>query len=247
MITVCILLKDGARTLAETLDSVRSFNEIIVLDNGSTDESKKIATSYPNVRWMESSFIGFGPLRNVASALASNDWILALDADEVISQELLKEINALHKDPKSVYSIPRDNYYNGKHIKGCGWYPDRVIRLYNRKETRYSDSQVHESVIAQKVEPLHSPILHTPFQTTADFLAKMQHYSTLFAKQYAGKKKSSPIKAFFHSLFAFFRSYFLRSGWRLGAEGFIISLYNSNTVYYKYLKLYEENYFNIIK
>jgi glycosyltransferase involved in cell wall biosynthesis len=241
MITVCILLKDGAETLRNTLDSVAHFREVIVLDTGSTDESKAIATSYPNVRFIERPFIGFGPLRNEASTLASNDWIFALDADEVVSKDLAQEIEALQKNPKSVYSIPRDNYYNGKHIKGCGWHPDRVLRLYHRKSTRYSDALVHESLLPLREEFLRSPLLHTPFRTTTEFLAKMQHYSTLFAEQHAGQKKSSFVKAFFHSLFAFFRSYFLRGGWKLGAEGFIISLYNSNSVLYKYLKLSEEN------
>jgi glycosyltransferase involved in cell wall biosynthesis len=242
MITVCILAKNSASTLRKTLDSTRSFPEVILLDNGSTDETIQIANSYPNVKVVERPFTGFGALRNKAATFATHDWILALDTDEALSPPLLEEIHALSLDPSTVYSMPRHNFYNGKHIKGCGWYPDRVIRLYNRRATRYSDADVHESVKSSglTVKPLKEPILHTPFRSTAEFLAKMQHYSTLYARQHCSKKKSSPLKAVGHSTFAFLRSYFLQGGFLLGAEGFIVSLYSSNTVFYKYIKLWEE-------
>ncbi|MDE3045625.1 MAG: glycosyltransferase family 2 protein [Verrucomicrobiota bacterium] len=244
MITVCILAKNSAQTLERTLDSVRSFSEVILLDNGSTDETLSIARRYANVKVVQHSFIGFGSLRNKAAQLASHDWILALDTDEVCSPALLTELSALTLDPQIVYSIPRHNFYNGKHIKGCGWFPDRVFRLYHRKMTHYSPVEVHEAVITDglSTRPLHSPILHTPFRSTAEFLSKMQLYSTLFAQQHARKRSSSLLKAFFRSLYTFFRCYFFQRGFLLGREGFIVSLYNSNSTFYKYLKLWEKNH-----
>lgn len=243
MISVCILAKNSSSTIKDTLDSVQSFSEVIVLDNGSTDSTIEIAKNYPNVKIFHSPFLGFGPMRNKAAGFASNDWILALDTDEVISSDLLSEISSLSPDPHTIYSISRDNYYNGKHIKGCGWSPDRVIRLYNRKITNYSNAEVHESVLANDLhlQYLKSPLIHTPFRSTSEFLAKMQHYSTLFARQYTGKRRSSLLKAIFHSSFAFIRCYLFQKGILFGAEGLIISLYHSNTVFYKYLKLLEEN------
>lgn len=243
MITVCILSKNSAATIAQTLDSVQTFPEVLVLDNGSTDQTIAIAKNYPNVKVVEAPFTGFGPLRNQLANLAAHDWIFALDTDEVVSAALLAEIRALQLDPQQVYTIPRDNYYHGKHIRGCGWYPDRVIRLYHRKKTAYSNAPVHESVQTDSVAVIRltAPIQHTPFRSTAEFLAKMQQYSSLFATQYKQQRKSSVYKAFFHSAYAFFRSYFFQKGFLLGSEGFIISLYNSNTVFYKYLKLWEEN------
>jgi len=243
MITVCILSKNSAETIRDALDSVKSFSEVLILDNGSTDNTLEIAKSYPNVRIFETPFVGFGPLRNHAAKLATHDWILALDTDESLPSALLEEINSLNLDPQIAYSMPRNNYYNGKHITGCGWSPDRVIRLYHRGQTEYSDSQVHESVNKENItlKRLKSPISHIPFRTTAEFLSKMQNYSSLFAKQYQGKRKSSIGKALFRSFFAFFRFYIIQRGFLLGAEGLIISLYNSNTVFYKYLKLWEKN------
>lgn len=241
MISVCILTKNSAVTLRATLESVKTFSEVLLLDNGSTDDTLSIAKSFSNVRICQAPFIGFGPMRNQAAELAAYDWILALDSDEILSPSLIQEISTLKLEPKSAYLIPRHNFYNGKRIKGCGWDPEAVVRLYHRKTTTFSDAPVHESLITKNVQivALKSPFLHTPYRSTADFLAKMQHYSTLFAQQYQGKKRSSFGKAVGHGLFAFFKSYFLKRGWMCGKEGFIISFYNGNTAFYKYLKLAE--------
>lgn len=241
MISVCILTKNSASTLKATLDSVQSFSEVIVLDNGSTDETCKLAESYPNVRIYKTPFIGFGALRNKAAELASHDWILSLDSDEVLSPSFSRELSSLILDEKIGYFFPRHNYYNGKRIRGCGWDPEQIARLYHRKSAKFSEVLVHEALVAERFAKLKSPLLHTPYRSTADFLAKMQHYSTLFAEQCRGKKKSSFTKALIHGFYAFFRSYFLQKGIFCGAEGFIISYYNANTTFYKYLKLAEIN------
>ncbi len=241
VICVCILTKNSAATLPATLDSVRQFPEVLILDNGSKDETLDIAKMYPNVRIEKSPFLGFGPLKNWAASLAKYDWILSLDSDEVLSLALQQEIKALSLDPTLTYQIPRHNYYNGKRIRGCGWDPEKVARLYNRKSVSFANVQVHESLIAPHVSSLNSPLLHTPYRSTADFLAKMQHYSTLFALQHRGKKKSSHAKALGHAFFAFFRSFILKRGCFCGWEGFVISIYNANTAFYKYVKLWEAN------
>ncbi len=237
MISVCILTKNASATLRKTLESVRSFPEVAILDNGSTDDTCAIASTFPNVVIHHSPFIGFGPLRNHLARLASHDWILALDSDEVLSPQLIEELHHLKLDPNLAYLLPRHNYYNNRRIRGCGWENEAVARLYHRDLARFSESQVHESLQASALQKLRHPLLHTPYRTTSDFLAKMEHYSTLFAQQNRGKKKSSLTKAMIHAAYAFFRSYILKRGIFCGSEGFLISLYNANTTFYKYIKL----------
>lgn len=241
MISVCILTKNSAATLKATLDSIQSFPEVIILDTGSSDETLAIAKNYSNVQIAESPFIGFGPLKNKATSLASHDWILTIDSDEVLSPNLVTEIKNQTLNPLLAYRIPRYNFYNGKRIRGCGWGGEQIARLFHRQHAKYSEDQVHESLVAKQFFSLRSPLYHTPYRSTADFLAKMQHYSTLFAEQNQNKKRSSLGIALAHAIFAFFRSYILKRGITGGKEGFIISFYNANTTFYKYLKLAEKN------
>lgn len=243
MISVTILTKNSEKYIREVLEALKTFQEVIVLDTGSKDHTIEIAKSFPNVVLHERAFTGFGHCHNLASSLATNDWILSVDSDEIVSNELLHEIHSLTLNPQAIYSISRHNYYRGKFIKGCGWYPDRVLRIYNRKVTQFSDALVHESIMKKDLEIifLKKPIYHFPYETTNDFLTKMQHYSSLFAKQYHGKKKSSTLKALSHGLFAFLKSYFLQRGFLLGGQGFEISAYNGITSFYKYLKLRDLN------
>ncbi len=241
-ITVTILTKNSQKHLHKVLDALHAFDEILVYDTGSTDNTMSIAKNYSNVTLHEGPFIGFGPVHNSASSLARHDWILSIDSDEVATPELVKELSALQLDKICVYSVWRQNYYNGRWIRWCGWYPDRQVKLYNRQQTHFSDAQVHESVIVNgfKVVQLNSPVQHYPYENTTDFLNKMQNYSTLYAKQAKGKR-SSLTKAVTHGLFAFVKSYILKKGFLGGREGFIISVYNGNTAFYKYLKLIDVN------
>lgn len=241
-ISVCILTKNAEKTIESTLRALILFEEVIVLDNGSTDGTIQKSKAYANVRLFEVPFIGFGPLRNQASSLAKNDWIFALDADEIPSLGLLEEIRHLNLDTEVVYSISRHNFYKNKHIKGCGWSPDRVVRLYSKSKTAYQNAAVHESVCTQNrsIQALQFPLLHTPYTVVSDFLRKMDLYSHLFAQQNRGRKVNFAT-ALLHGFAAFFKSYVLKKGFLDGMEGFEISFYNANTCFYKYLKLREIN------
>ncbi len=239
-ISVTILTKNAEKNLEKTLESVKNFSDIIILDNGSTDNTLAIAERYPHVRIFKSSFIGFGPLHNLASSYALYDWIFSIDSDEVLSEALFDEITALQLEEKLVYSCPRKNFYQGRHVKGCGWGTDRVVRLFNRHFFSFSQDQVHEKVMAPRISMvnLKKPLLHTPYHSVSDFLRKMQLYSDLFAEQ--SHRKSSPLIALGHGFMAFFKSYILKKGLFDGYAGFLISAYNGHTAFYKYLKLYEK-------
>lgn len=242
-ISVTILTKNSSKYLPDVLDSLKAFDEVLIYDNGSKDQTLEIACQYPNVRIILGTFKGFGPTHNLASKGAKHDWILSIDSDEIVTPEMKDEISNLQLKEECVYSFPRNNYFNGKFIRWCGWYPDRQYRLYNRTKTCFTEAQVHESIIIDKMRhvPLKSPLIHYSYDTIADFLSKMQSYSHLFAEQNLGKKSSSPLKAVAHGWFAFFKSYILKKGFMGGYEGFVISAYNGHTAFYKYLKLYEAN------
>lgn len=242
-VTVTVLTKNSQKYLNEVLSALALFDEVVVCDTGSKDNTLEIAKRFPNVVIYERPFIGFGPTHNIASSLAKNDWILSVDSDEIVTQPLAEEIQQLALTRGSVYSFPRHNEYREKWIRWCGWHPDRQIRLYNRLDTKFTDAQVHEAVDASCLNKvsLSSPLRHYSYANVHDFLEKMQTYSTLFAQQYQGKKSSSLGKAISHGLYTFFKSYFLKRGFMGGQEGFEISLYNANTAFYKYLKLAEAN------
>jgi len=234
MISVTILAKNSGRTLRQVLASLSFFEEVIVADTGSTDDTKEIAASFPNVRLIDLAFTGFGPTHNAASALAKHDWVFSLDSDEVLPLALQEEILSLSLQPKTVYSVARKNFYRDKWVWSCGWWPDRVVRIYNRKETSFSNVPVHEAIITTgfKVVSLQNPLHHTPFLSVSDFLQKLDRYTTLAAQ---GKTASSSAP-FFHGVAAFFKSYIIKRGVFQGSLGFEISLYNALSSYYKYLK-----------
>lgn len=244
-ISAVILTKNSQRLLFEVLQSLKELDEVIILDNGSNDDTLKIAQSFANVKICKHDFIGFGKLKQLGSKLAKNDWILSIDSDEIASKDLIDEI--LHYPLKNdfCYSYDVKNYFNGRHIRSCGWYPDRFCGVYNRKNADFDDSEVHEKIVALdselKVIPLKGYISHFPYDNTNDFLNKMQKYTTLYAKDFCNKKQSSPLKALVHSLWCFIKNYFFQKGFLEGYEGFVIASYNAQTAFWKYIKLYEAN------
>ncbi|MCX2717910.1 glycosyltransferase [Helicobacter sp. MIT 21-1697] len=240
-ISVTILVKNAQETMRECLESLQSFDEIILLDNGSTDDTLSIAQSFSNVKIYESEFIGFGALKNLAISYAKHDWILSIDSDEVLESDTLALIESLTLDSHTIYALPRKNLYNGEWIKACGWYPDYVWRLFNKTFTRFNDNFVHESVIipknAHKLK-LSSGIKHYAYDNIAHLLEKLQRYSSLWAEQNT-HKHSSPFKALTHGFWTFLRDYFLKKGIFYGYKGFVISLCNGLGTFFKYMKLYE--------
>jgi len=241
-ISVTILTKNSAASLVECLTALEAFSEVVIVDTGSTDETISIASGFRNVILYQHPFIGFGPMKNIAVDRASNDWILSVDSDEVVTTELVDELLSLKLDDNVVYMMARDNYYHRRLIRGCGWENDRVERLFNRQSTGYNDKQVHEGLAMSgnlKTELLTGRLKHYPYDNASQLLHKMQHYSTLWAEDQRGRKKASPLKALFYGVLTFLKSYLLKQGWRYGYEGLLISVSNANGVFYKYIKLYE--------
>ena len=244
-ITVTMLVKNAERCLAETLNALASFNEVLLLDNGSTDNTLAIAARYSNVTLHHHPFDGFGNMKNRAAALARNDWILNIDSDEIITPELLAAIQQADlTQPENIYALNRINHYQRRPITGCGWSPDIIPRLYNRNHTQYNHRAVHEAlIIPQGIRPqlLQGNLNHYTYDSIEALISKMQQYSSLYAEQNAGQKTSSPLAALMHGAWSFIRSYLLKSGWKHGADGLTICLTQAAGSYYKYAKLNERN------
>lgn len=242
-ISVTVLTYNSQEHLKKTLSSLKDFQQVIVLDSGSTDQTEQISSQFSNVSFHLHPFEGFGQQHNHALTLCKYDWILSIDSDEILTRELIEEIKNLKLENNQIYTISRKNYFKGRWISGCGWYPDRVKRLFNKNQTQFSDDKVHESLLEKNlhIQHLKEHIIHYPYSNYRQFLIKMERYCYFFALQNKGIKTSSPFKAFSRALYTFFKSYFLKHGFLNGFEGFFISLYNAETVWHKYIQLYELN------
>ena len=228
--------------MGDTLNSLASFNDVVVYDNGSIDGTQDLARKYENVNLVEGKFFGFGETKKIASEYAKNDWILSLDADEVLSEEFTLKLKKMTLKDKSVYKINRVNFYKETEVRHC-WGSDSIVRVYNRKQTNYNSSKVHELVEIDGLDvfQIDEVVRHYPYQNISQFIIKLDRYSTLFAEDKVGKKKSTPLKAFLNSSFSFFKTYFLKRGFLDGSAGLIIAFSHMATNFYKYMKLYEMN------
>lgn len=243
-ITFVMIVKNGSNTLKSTLEALKQWPHVLVVDTGSTDSTLEMAQGFKNVILKQIPFEGFGKTRNRATSFSPTDWVFHIDADELVTQKLTQELKHLALDPQKVYQVLRDNYFLNKQMKGCsGWYPDPVIRLFNRNHFAYGNEAVHEKLVCQKTDviSLKGHLLHTPYQNFHQMLSKMNHYSELFAQN--SSKQVSMWSPYVHGGFAFIKSYFFKLGFTQGYRGLILSKYIADTAFYKYLKLVEKKYF----
>jgi len=242
-ISAVIIVKNGASTIKNTLDALLEFEDVVVYDNGSDDGTQDICRKYNNVNLIEGEFLGFGPTKNKAASFAKNDWIVIIDSDEVIDDELLNTFKTKILDKNTVYILNFHAYYKDIQIKHCGWNNQKIKRVYNKKSTRFNDNMVHENIIDNNMntELLNGNIKHYSYNSISDFIIKTDRYAKLFAKENKGKKYSNPFIAFIKGTFTFFKTYIIRLGFLDGYAGLLISISNANGAYYKYLMLYEVN------
>ena len=242
-ISAVLITKNAEATISLTLNSLKEFSEVIVLDTGSDDRTLEICKRFGNVEVYETGFAGFGNAKNKAAELTKNDWILSIDADEVISNELISSLKKETLELGNVYKWKRVNYYREKRIRFSGWGREYVTRLYNKKQTAFNQKLVHESVETKnlKIKTLKGYLLHYSYLSISDFVIKRDLYSELFAIEYKSKRKSSPFKAILKSIFNFFNTFIVRLGCLDGYRGLLIATSNAQVTFMKYLKLYEAN------
>ncbi|WP_457749255.1 glycosyltransferase family 2 protein [Sulfurimonas sp.] len=242
-ISAVVLAKNNEATIQKTLQSLREFEDVVVYDNGSTDKTMEIAKQFSKVNLVQGEFKGFGWSKNQAAGFAKNDWILIIDSDEVIDDTLKKTLQQKKLDTHTVYILNFRAFYKNIEVKHCGWNNQKIKRLYNKTVTKYNDNDVHEDIITEGLhtEILDGNVLHYSYQSIEQFVNKANTYSTLFAKNNAGKKHSSPSKAFFNGAYSFIKTYFFKQGFRDGYVGLVIAYSHMVTNFYKYIKLYELN------
>ena len=238
-ISVTILTKNSSRYIEACLSSVADFDEVVILDNGSTDNTLEIAARFANVKIFKSEFIGFGPLKNLAQSHTNHEWVLSIDSDEVLTPELYQAIRKTSLDDQYIYGFNRLNHFKGKPVRCCGWDKDTVKRLYNKTHTQFDNAQVHESLQMQglTLKLIQGNLLHYSYDSVEELIDKLQKYSTLWAEQNYQKKTANMFKATYKSIFAFLKNYVLQKGFLHGNVGMLISVCSAFGVFAKYTKL----------
>lgn len=246
--SVVIVVKNEERNIGDALNSVKDFEDIVVLDAFSTDSTVDICNRYP-VRIYQQEWLGYARQKQAAINYAERQWVLLLDADERVTPGLKEEIsnillNREGSGPLGFY-IPRKNFFLGRWIKHGGWWPDYTIRLFRKDSAYIEEREVHEKVIIRgPTGYLKNPLAHYTYRNISDYIKKMDDYSTLAAKDVLSKnpRLSTPsliFKMMVRPVFTFFRMYILRQGFRDGIHGLILALLYSFYTFLKYLKAWE--------
>jgi glycosyltransferase involved in cell wall biosynthesis len=242
-LTVTVITYNEAAHIQEVLDSVAWADEILVVDSGSTDSTADLARTR-GARVVVREWPGYSAQKNFAADSASHDWILSVDADERVTQELATEIRELlGKGPSATgYRIRRVSHYLGRWIRTTDWYPDYQLRLYDRRVGRWNGRRIHESVQLRDGRPamLQGELQHYAYRDIPHHLKTIDAYTTLAADQWHEQgRRTNPIGLALHPPAAFLRNYVLRGGFRDGTAGLIISILNSYYVFLTLAKLWE--------
>lgn len=239
-LSVTVITKNEANFIRACLDSVRWADEIIVVDSGSTDGTVEICREYTD-KILLTDWPGPGAQRNRAAALATNGWVLALDADEYLTPELEGEIRAvIAGDPEpAAFKMARLSSYCGRYMRHSGWWPDYIVRLYRRDRARFNAELIHDHLVVDgPVGALKSHLMHEAFEDLEDVLQKVNHYSSDGARVMHGRGRRAGLStAILHGFWSFFHTYVVRVGFLDGREGFMLAVSNAEGTYYKYLKL----------
>jgi len=242
MVSVAIITKNEEANIGDCLESVKWADEIIVVDSGSDDGTADICERY-GVRFYTEPWKGFSAQKNSAIEKATKGWILSLDADERVTPELREEITALCESElaKDGFFIPRKNFFLGRWIRHCGWYPDYTLRLIRRGKGSFGDREVHESLsVRGDTGYLKHPMEHYTYKTISDYLKRLDRYSTLAARELLKEKRRYGVHhTVFRPLYTFFHMYIIRLGFLDGYFGFMLSILYSFYTFSKYIKLRE--------
>lgn len=240
-LSVIIIAYNEEKNIANAIQSALIISDdIVVVDSFSNDRTSEIASQL-GARVIQQKFLGYAEQKNFAAEHAKNDFVLSLDADEVISEQLAQSIENIELSETKVYSFNRLTNYCGRFIYHCGWYPDLKIRIYHKHSVKWGGESIHEILLVnnhQEIVHLKGDLLHYSYYTFNDHLKQLDKFTSLQAEELF-KKGVHP--NLYHYIikphFKFTRDYIFKLGFLDGWEGFNISLISAIGVYLKYQKL----------
>ena len=240
-LSAIVITKDNERTIGRCIESLRWADEVIVVDSGSTDRTRDICRELGAQVHETSDWPGHGPQKNRALDRAAAAWVLSVDSDEWVTPGLRSEIERALASPeaKPAYAIPRRSSFCGRFMLHSGWWPDYVVRLFQRDAGRFTDDHTHERlVVSGRIGRLREPLMHEAITDLDQMLAKMNAYSTSSAHmKLAQGRRATLFTAVLHGVWTFVRTYIVRLGFLDGREGFMLAIANAEGSYYRYVKL----------
>ncbi len=241
-ISIAIITFNEEKNIGRCLDSVTGLSDdVFVVDSYSTDKTKEICLG-KGVRFLEHKFEGHIEQKNYALSQAKNQYVLSLDADESLTDELKKAIQQIKNNWEyDGYIFNRLTNYCGKWIKHSGWYPDKKLRLWDITKGKWGGENPHDKVIMDsgtRTKNINLDILHYSYYTIDDHLKQVEYFTDINSlAAYKNGKKSSAFKIFYKSVFKFFRDYILKRGFLDGRAGFLIAKISAHATAMKYRKL----------
>jgi glycosyltransferase involved in cell wall biosynthesis len=243
-ISAIIITHNEEQNIAATIDAAwKVCDEIIVVDSGSTDRTKAICLE-KGVTFITQEWLGFGKQRNFAVTKAENDYVLVLDADEVLDEDLSESILHVKQEgfTQQIYLLKRLNFYYGKFIRHGMENPDTKARLYHKSFAKWNDKLVHEDLEFRpylKTIQLKGYLLHYTYRSVSEHFIKMDKYSSLSAEEYfrTGKKNPGFGKLMLSPAFTFIKAFIIRRGFLDGWRGWLLAILHANTTLQKYAKL----------
>ena len=242
-LSVVILTKNESSRIRDCIESARWAQEILVVDDESTDDTVAVATSL-GARVVRRKMDVEGRHRNWAHAQAAHEWILSLDADERVTSELAQEIQELFRGnpPYDLYTTPRRNYLGNRWIRYGGWYPSAQVKLFKRSIFKWEETTVHPRALSERpVGTLRHDLIHYTYRDLRDFVDKMNRQTSLEAQKWVmDRRRMSLGKASWRTIDRFFRAFIGKQGYREGFIGFVLAAlggWYQLLSYAKYLEL----------
>ena len=246
-LSVVVITLNEERNIGRCLQSVSEIaDDIVVVDSGSEDATEEICVAH-GARFMRHEWLGFAETKNFANSQAKYPLILSLDADEALSDQLIKSIKAVKENNpgNTAYKMNRLTNYCGKWIRHCGWYPDSKIRLFNRENTRWTGLVIHEKLTTNPgivVKHLDGDLLHYSYYTIAGHIDQANRFTDLTAEEAFRKgNKATILQILLKPPVRFLRDYFFKLGFLDGYYGFIVCRISAQATFYKYIKLRQLN------